>query len=680
MKRLFTLILASCAITCISAKEISEQQAAAIASKLRASCATRSMSGATATLTKITGGNATLAYVYNYSGDQGFVIVAGDDRVGKVLAYSPTGKFDLDNLAPATRAWLDVQKNDVLSVVSGGAVVAAANDEEYVYDTAVEPLCTSQWSQGAPYYNLCPLQTNSKGEKEHAATGCVATAMAQILYYWKYPQTGTGSNTIETYDGQTLTVDFSQSNYDWANMSDTYDSTSSEASQAAVAKLMYDCGVAASMNYYVEGSGARELNAANALVNNFNMDKGLKTRYAESYRSYAEWCNLIKSEIDSLRPVFYGGLDIVDGGHAFVCDGYDRAGLFHINWGWGGFADGYYTLRTLQPTYKDGNGNTVLLHSFSAKQQILIGVKPAEANSQAHPYTITSDEIKMLVNDSENRKLYVSISSLMNGGYGTFTGNFLLTLYDSEGNRAYECPIFSSDVEVETEMYFSNLAKVFDVSSLPNGEYSVHIYSKEYPSGYEEMVGELRDFFPQTLTVSDGGLTINEPRTISVKVIGCEVSGDDEQGRTLSATISITNESEQYDYNGWLMSYFLSSMDTSDPNTETVVGDKRLIVFVAPGQTSDEITFKFDGIKSKSGYLVISNHNTRGDILRMPVELSATGISNVGADGDGRVVVSDLQGRTVFSGKSSVESALRGLASGVYVVKSGNNISKVLVK
>lgn len=259
LKYPFTLFLAVCSIVAVSAKEITEKQAASIASSLRSTMVTRSNANAKATLTKIADSNATLTETID-------------------------GETD-------------------------------------VYDTAVEPLCTSKWGQDAPYNNLCPFLTNSEGEKEQTVTGCTATALAQILYYWKQPATGKGTNTVTTLEGETLTVDFSQSTYDWANMTDTYDSSSSASACAAVAKLMYDCGIAMNMEYDLEDNGgsATELSdIAKAILNTFGFDA--ESNCAETYRSMADLCEKVKDELDAKRPLFYSG-DSSYGGHAFVCDG-----------------------------------------------------------------------------------------------------------------------------------------------------------------------------------------------------------------------------------------------------------------------------------------------------------------------------------------------------------------------
>lgn len=282
-------------------------------------------------------------YVFNANDNGGFVVVAGDDRVDEVLGFVKGIAFDenaipdnmkgwLDNIA-AEIAWLKMHPDYKLS---HPALAASATKPE------LAPLLTCEWDQGAPYYNLCPKSGNNP-----CFTGCVATAMAMVMYYYKWP-----TQTLQTIPGYvTYTNNFNLSDlpiveFDWENMRDTYRGNYSEVSATAVAELMLYAGQSVWMDYTPEGSGASQYYVASSLKKYFGYDQNMYDAERSDY-SIAEWDDLIYNEIAEGRPVLYTGYSM-SVGHAFVCDGY-RNGYFHINWGWGGYLNNYFKLSILNP-------------------------------------------------------------------------------------------------------------------------------------------------------------------------------------------------------------------------------------------------------------------------------------------------------------------------------------------
>lgn len=298
-------------------------------------------------------------YVFDGNDAKGFVIVAGDDRLPSIIGYSDNENFDTANMPEACKAWLDAVAYSVenLSTTEDAAVYAQA--KAITYPTkVVEPLLKSQWGQDAPYNTLTP-EVNG----EPTVTGCVATATAQIMYYYKYPARPTGTVSY-TDNGVQRTIDFdSEPAFDWANMLPTYNSASSETSCTAVAQLMKCVGYGAKMRYGTAESAADPYVSAEALINNFGYDPNIH-HYERELLSDNEWVDIITGELYAGRPVLYGGNDYEGKiGHSFVCDGYDGAGLFHFNWGWKGRCDGYYNLSALSPTTQ-GIGGTSRTYSF----------------------------------------------------------------------------------------------------------------------------------------------------------------------------------------------------------------------------------------------------------------------------------------------------------------------------
>jgi len=318
-------------------------------------------------------------YVFNTDEgtDGGFVIVAADDVARPVLGYSTNGSYDENNLPPAFVYWLEfleeeiayAQRNDLPQSDDIRQEWANYLDGELprpVADGAAGfPLLQTQWNQSAPYYNMCPLYNGSRSK-----TGCVATAMAQILKYHNFPKRI--STRIPAYTTGDLKINVpaitwqTAPDYDWDNMIDKYTSNATLAQVNAVATLMYHVGAALKMDYRPSESSANISDVPTALAY-FGYDSGNSTKSRSSY-STSSWEDLLRAQLDAGLPVYYRGQTALIGGsgHAFVCDGYDNTGKFHFNWGWGGISDGYFVTSALQ-----GNYNTW--------QQIIIDIKPGKA-------------------------------------------------------------------------------------------------------------------------------------------------------------------------------------------------------------------------------------------------------------------------------------------------------------
>lgn len=296
-------------------------------------------------------------YAFN-AAEGGFVVVSADDRAYRsVIAYSTDGAFDYEQLPENARAYFDGLTAQMKALTDADASVYQGDRVKSA--SAIVPLIKTMWDQGAPYNNLCP-QISS----ERCVTGCVATAMAQILYYWKWPNKGNGVSTY-VWNGQTLTRDLSKSTYNYSSMSTTYSYSSTGAGADAVAVLMRDCGNAVSMNYGLGrdgGSGAYVY--PEVLYYDFGYKMGTLLERDNAGLSNSEWDATIVAELTAGRPVLYAGHGT--GGHQFIIDGYNGAGLFHFNFGWSGGGDGFYGTTTVNP----GSYN------FNYYQEMIIGLEP----------------------------------------------------------------------------------------------------------------------------------------------------------------------------------------------------------------------------------------------------------------------------------------------------------------
>ncbi len=373
MKR--TIMSALCALLVANvslADKITVDEAQAVASRFF---------GGSSTMRKAKAGDGALTlaasskgyYAFNRGTSSGFVIVAADDNaVAQVLGYADEGTLDMASI-PANMAWW-LSEYDRQMELASKSTATGVKAAPAVYAT-IEPLVAAKWDQESPYNALCPTLNG-----ETCATGCLATAMAQIMYYHKWPLVGTGSHSY-TCNGQTLSVDFSQSTYDWNSMTATYGSSSSEESKAAVAKLMYDAGVSVDMIYSSSGSGSSITYVPSALINYFSYDKNIKT-LQRVYYGLSEWNAVVYGELAAARPVLYCGANSnADVGHAFVCDGY-KDGYFHINWGWSGLSDGYFLLSALDPDQQGTGGSNA---GYDDSQEISVNVQRAQDNGVIEP-------------------------------------------------------------------------------------------------------------------------------------------------------------------------------------------------------------------------------------------------------------------------------------------------------
>ncbi len=294
-------------------------------------------------------------YIFNAGKNQGFVIVAGDDNATQtVLGYSLSGSFDMENLPDNLRYWLDFYEEGVKSAASSDRVDVRKNDAVKA-GVAKEPLLGDiNYNQSVPYNDLCPVDSRTG---RRSMTGCVATALVSIARYYGYPEKGQGSITYSD-KGETRSMDFSKNTYDWANILNDYNgnvSSYTEEQRTAIATIMRDMGHAVQMGYGSDASGAYRPQTVDGVVKYMGFDSILNYRERSWYDNDDQWIAVIKDNLDNDQPLYYSGQGD-GGGHAFVFDGYDSADYFHVNWGWGGSYNGYFTVRHLDPEHTDGIG------------------------------------------------------------------------------------------------------------------------------------------------------------------------------------------------------------------------------------------------------------------------------------------------------------------------------------
>ena len=458
MKRLTFILLLILSFGSLFAKERTSEEKLAIAKSYLIKYGTGSRAKSLNKIQKLKNLDGLTVLGYQQGG---FVIVSNDDTNAPVVGYSEQ-EANLD--APELLWYLNAANQALLSRTA--SATASENKEP------IEPLLKTLWGQDTPYNNLCPT------ERENAnviyPTGCVATAMAQVMYYHQYPEKGTGNITYSFQD-RILSADFNNTYYQWRLMTPTYKKGQySDESALAVATLMYQCGVSIKMQYNVGGSGAFSYNAATALRKNFGYHENLQIHYRDYYTA-KEWMNKVYNELKAGRPIIYTGVDENNGGHCFVVDGYDQNNFVHVNWGWDGMNDGYYDIALLNPS-----GN-----KFSQGQTMLTGVDKPTANIEHHSEIVTNDNFK--VTKLGSTKLLINDGKYANLSDQDFTGLLGVVL---EGNGKQYVLLSQENKNVPNMYYLTKASSNMCLlpSDLANGSYRIYPASKDDTDDYWEPV------------------------------------------------------------------------------------------------------------------------------------------------------------------------------------------------
>ena len=323
-------------------------------------------------------------YVFNADAAKGFVVVSGDDCVGDnlVLGYAAEGSFSENDIPDGLQWWLDATAESIARLSTLGIKVAATP----LHDD-IAPLLTSTWDQGSPYNAYCP---NFSGQQ--SVTGCMATALAQVMRYHRWPQAPIASELpAYTMINGTEIGALPVTQFDWDNMLDNYNGTTNEAQQHAVAELMRYCGQLIQMDYSPQGSNGVCYDL-DLLVNSFGYDPGLYAANADDY-TVNGWDALVYNELHEGRPLVYSGRS-TGGGHAFVLDGYEAQsgeGYYHVNWGWSGGGNGFYKINLLDPDLS-GIGGSTTRDGYCRDQGALIGFQPRQNPSEVFYRRLSSME------------------------------------------------------------------------------------------------------------------------------------------------------------------------------------------------------------------------------------------------------------------------------------------------
>ena len=419
--RYLFLLACLCVMNTAWAATINEQQARTIATRFMAGHGMRSTSLKLAhkapTLHATAGSGQTAYYVYNASG--GYVIVAGDDRAPSVLGYSDHGTFDSQDVPEALQYLLEGYAAQIDELARGG------KSAPQLRGTApISPLVTASWSQNNPYNILLPYLPSGS----HAHVGCVATALSQVMYFWKWPARPTrpilAYTSVTASNGDTLRIDMPELpviDFNWEVMKDTYETsdTLSAAARAAATLSLYSAQ-AVQMTFKKTSSGATTSSIPNFAATYFDYDASAHMEYRTNYSTQG-WADLIYNELAAGRPVIYSGSKKT-GGHAFICDGYDGNGMFHFNWGWNGSSNGYFLLNVLNPDLQ-GTGSASGTYGYILDQGVIVGFQPNQGGS--HIFELTATDVAL--NSYTGTRYYSSdpFEIVVSGRFHNYTSDTL---------------------------------------------------------------------------------------------------------------------------------------------------------------------------------------------------------------------------------------------------------------
>lgn len=465
-------------------------------------------------------------YVFPHDGNCGYTIVSGDDRMPEIVGYSTTDTYSEENMPDGMKHLMQAYEAMATALANGDAKAerclaekeALAADSTYRQPRVAPLLADIAWGQTEPYNNLCPMYDGQR----RTLNGCVPTAMAQLMMYYQYPQTL--KSDIPAYQTSSYQLNMPSvaagERYDWDNMLPQYSGSAYTAAQAnAVAKLMYHCGLSADADYGPSSTGA--LCTPNVLVKYWGYDPDVIMFLDRENFSLREWTAILDAELQASRPVFYIGFSTTSGGHAFLCDGADGDGLYHINWGW---SNGYFDITVLNSDYSGAESATAPADGYNYNCGMIVGIMPD--NGVADAPLIVTPLLTADKNDWVGCDLLTTERADANGSFrlsiAAEFGNYKKTAFDGyagvglKDESGIYLPLSTSKIYLEGMMedgsYYSE-PLIFEIDySFPKGRTRIYqIYSTDgntwQQCGYSDILCYEFDATDTTLRMAEDTLS-----------------------------------------------------------------------------------------------------------------------------------------------------------------------------
>lgn len=530
MRKTLTLFIASLLALPSFAEDRSEQEMQTIA--LQALCSSNLQAAgakkAAANIAVEKYQSLDMVNVYGIKG-KGVVFISKDDDIEPVLGIS-NEDFDVNNMPCGMKWWLNTANKSLERMKAKGITYSANTMAASGRPTYFIKTC---WNQDTPFNNLCPRINGSA-----APTGCIATAMAQIMKYYQYPATskGTGIYSVTTYkdknDKEGTTKWYKRElghTYQWTAMQSSYGVVSKDENDA-VATLMADAGAASQMNYQTNSSGTIEWYAAKGFAKNFRYDSLAISCLQRDFYTDAEWMEMVRKEMEAKQPVLYCGSDEIEGGHAFLLDGIQSDGKVHVNWGWGKSGDGWFDIDVLRPNITGFTGE-----GFNIGQSMVCGFKRQETPSA------DEENISQWVTDGysfyiSNNELHVKLTNAYNYSHRVFEDRLDIVLQGTGDNisKLYTDPIFETDTETPYVDMLSgfnygdkdhpevdyNLSLEPELKNISAGTYKLFLGSKSTKEKAYQCLRGVGGTIMYTLTVAaDGTMTLSQDGTSAISAV-----------------------------------------------------------------------------------------------------------------------------------------------------------------
>lgn len=475
---------------------------------------------------------AELPELYVFSSGNGFMILPADDSAMPLLGYSDSGEFCPEQI-PALKWWLSTYSEQIAEATAAG--ISTQADTSTPEREPVKPLLKTTWGQDSPYNDLAPELYGRK-----CYTGCVATAMAQVMKYHNYPTKGQGSISY-SWNSTTLAMDFSDVTFYWNNMLDSYNSTATDEQKLAVATLMKACGYSVKMNYLTTASGANSVYIGSALIDYFDYDQGIWQTNRNFYE-LSDWEDLIYADIAAGRPVIYFGQSS-GGGHQFVCDGYSSDGLFHFNWGWDGLSDGYFRLNALNPPSQGIGGFD---GGYNMNQSVVLGIRPPVEGSKPI-YTLTSSDDFRPKNGTVQLGGYVIFNcAVTNTGAMSIPAQteIDIELVPDDGGEPTYVKCQTTPVIAPNLGYGSGALSAQFPKTLAEGTYTARMVFKVPGGEWQPVLFPLSNNSELTATVKDSNISFVAENEPGVTITDLPEDKTIYIGTTFSLSMTLTNKTD----------------------------------------------------------------------------------------------------------------------------------------
>ena len=611
MKRLFLLLFAFVAVSItVQAGDVTEQEALLKAQQFLKGKTFKQKNLRRAPQRNATKKNAPY-YVFNAEGNDGFVIVSGDDRTEAILGYADKGNLDMDNLPDNLREWLNSYEEAIMSI-SGQDIQKVPH--RALNNAAIAPMLSCHWGQDSPYNLQCPEYSG-----DLSVTGCVATAMAQVMYYHQWPEVTTVEIPSYTSDYTANNVRYKSTlpalpvtTFKWNKMKATYQSNETGEAADAVAELMRYCGQAVQMGYTPISSGANVF--AYELVSYFGYSAKARDVSRSDYDT-DEWEKMIYNELANHRPVLYSGSSS-SGGHQFVCDGYDGQGMFHINWGWDGMSDGFFVLSVLNPDAR-GIGGGIANDGYTRIQRAIIGIEPGEPGEVVVP-------LVNINNISFTNSPYNRSSSTENfSGIGLSS---TIYTFDNSGQIDHawalykdgDCLAILGQATISlTSSYYSNPSETVSFGAgLVDGEYELYdVYSTVGANDWRKTKGA--GTYRLIATIAGNTLTLSKASNSGGELIvnNVTLSGEQKTGRPMSATMNLTNQTYSHEQTFYLW--------------ENGAIKAQISTYIDHGQTQEGVFYFVPSVSGSVAYKITSDASGNNILWSENVTIGQTGIQSL---------------------------------------------------